>query len=93
MAIILNIIISFVRYLCLLAANENRIKPINPVTLINTRYKATDSYWTVIYHLSTGPWLLQGQGNDDNGIEELKETTDGKEDSNKKTFCGLRALS
>ena len=34
----------------------------------------------MIYHFPTGPRLLQGQGNDDNGIEELKETSDGKED-------------
>ena len=37
--------------------------------------------------------MPEGQGNDDNGIEELKETSDGKEDSNKKTLHGLRALS
>ena len=55
--------------------------------------KSTVSHWRVLYHFSTGPRLLQGQGNDDNGIEELKETSDGKEDSNKKTFHRLRTLS
>ena len=55
--------------------------------------KPTVSHWRVLYHFLTGPRLLQGQGKDGDGVEELKETSDGKEDSNKKTFHGLRALS
>ena len=55
--------------------------------------KAAVSDWRVLYQFPTGPRLLQGQGKDGNGVEELKETSDGKEDSNKKTFHGLRALS
>ena len=39
--------------------------------------ETTVSDWRVLYHFATGPWLLEGQGNDDNGIEELKDTSDG----------------
>ena len=35
----------------------------------------------MLYHFPTGPRLIQGQGNDGSGIEELKGTSDGKEDS------------
>ena len=32
-----NRLLSYIQYLYLLAANQNRIKPINPVTLVNTK--------------------------------------------------------
>ena len=51
--------------------------------------KPTVGHWRMLYHFPTGPRMITRQGNDDNGIEELKETPDGKEDSNKKTFHGF----
>ena len=55
--------------------------------------KATVSDWRVLQHLSTGLWMFEVKGNDDSGIDKLKETSDGKEDSNNQTLHGLRALS
>ena len=52
--------------------------------------KATVCYWWVFYHLPTGPWMLEGKGNSDDGVEKLKETSDGKKDSKKKTFHRVR---
>ena len=82
-------------YLYFLAATENWQDKADQSNHIGEEKvdKATVSDWRVLYHFTTGPWMLERKRYNDDGIDELKETSDGKEDSSKEAFHWLRALS